>query len=249
MLYYTTIVQKPSIHDRLRTSRNTHHITAREVPATAITRSDKEVPLDRGAKHKIARHRGLLQALENVDLSPLDSTVASWEELQARSIDVFELHAQRNANILDEAQVESILHAGTAGAGASGAFLRVIPELVSSDMTLTIANNSLRTAMEWAALSEKADAGLTRTIAKVLPSSKLSVRDQYIGLTYDPSFFIVNETPVPYITIDYTKLEAYASDIDKGLGGRDVYFGCPFRKNIPRVYRAMATTAVKSELL
>lgn len=242
-------MQKPTLHDRLQTSRNTHHITAREVPAVAITRSNKEVPLDRGAKYRLAKHRGLLQALENIDLSHLDTTVADWEELQARSIDVFELHARRNANTLDEAQLESILHAGTAGAGASGAFLRVIPELVSSDMTRVVADNSLRTAMDWAALSEKADAGLTRTVAKKLPSSKLSIREQYVGLTYNPDFFIVEDEPGPYVAIDYSKLEAYASDIDKGLGGRDIYFGCPFRKNIPRVYRAMANTAAKSGLL
>ncbi len=242
-------MQKPTLHDRLQTSRNTHHITAREIPATAATRSNKEVALDRGARHRLLKHRGLLRALENIDLSLLDTTVASWAQLQARSIDVFELHAERSAGALDEAQLESILHAGTAGAGSSGAFLQVIPELVPGDMTRTVASNSLKTAMDWAALSEKADAGLTRTVAKELPDSRLPVREQYVGLTYDPDFFIVHEEPGPYVAIDYTKLEAYASDIDKGLGGRDVYFGCPFRKNIPRVYRAMATTAARSGLL
>lgn len=250
MLYCITIVQKPTLHDRLRTSQNTRHITARDTPAVAITRAIKEVPLDRGTKITLAKHRGLLRALEAIDLSPLDTTVTSWSDLQARGVEVFEQHAQSNQHALSRDQFDSIVHAGTAGAGASGAFLRVIPELTTEAQSpLEIANNSVRTILQWAALSEKADAGLTRTVAKELPSSKQSTRDQYIGLVYNPDFFVLRENPAVHVAVDYSKLEEYAADIDKGLRGNDVYFGCPFRKNIPTVYQKMAATAARSGLL
>lgn len=241
-------MKKPSLEDRIATSNNLRHITTTQEPYTATTRTGKVVTLAGYDKRHLAEQRALLAQLELLDTTPLDTTVHSWQELKEAGIDMFDDFTSATIPTLGDSQARSILHAGTAGIGSIGAFLEVIPQLQNPDHTpANIARQSLRTLMWWSALSEKADAGISQTIATSDTRNSLPVREKYINLTYDPQFFSVSDTGTLHLDLDL--LRPHEANIDRGLRGNDIYYGCPFRRSLPKVYGAMLQTAIRSNLL
>jgi hypothetical protein len=246
-------VRNPSVYDRLSPSKNLNHITAEIPPTEVYTRAGKTVAMASHHLHERDRLRSRLNALQDVDYTPLNHTANSWEELQGLGIDVFENHADQLHALSDTGtSIETaIRHAGTAGAGVVGAFLRIIPEFMTPQDQYASAKESVRTVMTWAAFSADADKGLTYLICNPKPDLKLPDRDLYTGLTFDPEFFTVTESRV--VELDNDRLERItkeeAKTIDRHLQGTDVFYGCPFRIQIPKLYRAMAYTAARSGLL
>lgn len=188
-------------------------------------------------------------------MTSLDATVSSWDDLQAAGIEVFE---KRSVEIGSEHGINlqaRILHAGIAGAGVIGAFLKVMPEAVDTSYNRqSIARQSIRTMMLWSRFSLEADSGLTTAVCNPKPNLKLSDEEVYVGLTFDPSYFaVVSQDSTSWLDVDYEKIEAQGKEtvktIDRRLQGSDVYFGCPFRQSIPKFYAAMTETAIRSGLL
>lgn len=247
-------MQRPTIHDRLTPSKNVHHITA-DLPSVEVyTRTGKKTTATRRDVMEMARLRARLEVLQNVDYTPLESPVSTWDELQERGIDVFENHANALSDESTGAGVgarTAVRHAGTAGAGVIGAFLRTVPELVAPKDRASAAKDSVRTIMTWAAFSADADQGLTYLICNPRPNLKLDDRTLYTGLTFDPDYFKVVEPQ--FVELDYDKLQELPKEdtkkIDRHIQGNDVFYGCPFRVQLPKFYKAMTTTAIRSGLL
>lgn len=247
-------MQRPTIHDRLTPSKNVHHITTDLPPTEVYTRTGKKATATRRDVVEMARLRARLDVLQNIDYGPLESSVSSWYELKERGIDIFENHANTLSDNSEGSGVgakTAIRHAGTAGAGVIGAFLQTIPELIASKDRASAAKESVRTIMTWAAFSADADQGLTYLICNPRPNLKLPDRKLYTDLTFDPDYFKVVEPQ--FVELDYDKLQQLPKEetkkIDRHIQGNDVFYGCPFRIQLPKFYRAMTTTAIRSGLL
>ena len=243
----------PSLEHRLQESPNVAHITCPVMPKTAKARNGREVMLTRDAPIVLKRKRELFALLQNLDLSPLDTHVNSWSELQSRGIEVTEQHIRNNQQQpMNADQIERLLRAGTAGPGSVGAFLKVIPEVISpsigQERVHKIAQRSLGTMMTWARFSNDAEADLTHILADPLPSASAPLRDKYVGLSFKPTYF-THDTTADAVILEHERLEEHVSQIDKHTRGTDIFYGCPFRQGIPRFYRAMLQTAIRSELL
>lgn len=241
-------MKNPSLGDRLQPSPNLRHIVADTAPKQARTRGGNLTTLTSYQRGRLADQRALLAQLRDVDATLPYENFDSWRELKSAGISIFEDFIQSHSEKLSATQSHAILHAGTAGIGSIGAFLEVIPEVNDTPAPSSlIAQQSLRTLMWWSSLSDTADAGLNCAIATSDISSRVSTRERYTALTYDPQFFHI--TPEQTLELDRETLEPYAAQIDRGLKGTDVYYGCPFRRDLPKLYNAMLTAATRSELL
>ncbi len=241
-----------TLDDRLRQSPNTRHFTCPYAGDTVKTRNGDEISIDQDVRLVLDKKKSLLDQLHDVDMAHLSGTVASWAELQSQGMTVFEEHVTAKQCAMTPKQVDAILHAATAGAGQIGAFLRVIPEVVANveqQKVRHIAQRSLSTMMNWSSFSKSADGALTCIVVNRLPPDYLTTRQQYTGLSFNPDYFTYNESK-DRVTLNYELLDQNHRDkIDQNLHGNNVYFGCPFRRYIPKFYRAMLQTAIRSELL
>ncbi len=250
----------PSLEHRLHQSQNVTHITCPVMPRIATTRNGREVILTRDAPVTLKRRRETFALLQDLDLSPLDTHVSNWSELQSVGIDVVE-HYLTSQQSMTTKQFHDILRAAISGVSTIGSFLHVVPEVldteVNQDQTRKIARQSLRTMMEWARFSNNAEADLTHILTgtplpKSVPlcdeTSLKPSRDKYVGAFFNPAYF-AHDTASDTVVLNYEKLAEHTNKIDVQTRGTDIFYGCVYRQGIPHFYHAMLQTAIRSELL
>lgn len=248
-------MKNPSLEERLAPSRNNHLLTLEAVATTALTRSGKEVSTR--SSWKFNRFRAGLAYLQNVDFASLNDSFGSWEEIQEKSIDIFADHIDESAADIPSGPRGNVEHASIAGIGTVGAFLRTIPEVDGTDIDrIAIVRHSVRTMMRWATLSQESESDLSMLVSDPKPNLRLPPRTYNVGLKYNPRFFTLTKDPNndnQWVDIDTEYIESLGKktvkSIDHHIHGTDIYFGCPFRMGIPKLYNAMSRAAFNSGLL
>lgn len=248
-------MKNPSLRERLAPTRNNRLVTAKEAPTTALTRSGKIAKVS--GDTVLQRFRSEIAYLEAIDFGALDDKFESWEAIQEQSIDIFDTHIDARTTELGPGPIGYVKHASIAGVGTVGAFLRVIPQVQGTDIDReAIVHNSVRTLFDWAAISEQAESDLSTLVCDPKPNLKLPPRSYNVGLTFAPQFFTVNQNPENgnrWVDINYSYIESLGKEavksINRQVHGAEVFYGCPFRVDIPKLYNAMAQAAFRSELL